>query len=155
MPLLLSRGRNIFNNFGCKLFFHALWGDLRTLCSFPICCKVTIMVIRDIKSKSKIATNCNNPFSKVYDIFVFLLLIISVLHKSLCRGSLDINSSTVNNKTRGNCWWGWLTFYISDDFLLAWDRTGLCCEARGVLLMCKNTIWYYVSQLSPLSLYKW
>ena len=54
-----------FNNFGSKLFFHVMWCDLKTLCSFPICCKVTIMVIRDIKSKNKIATNCNNPFLKV------------------------------------------------------------------------------------------
>ena len=58
--------------------------------------------------------------------FWFSLLIISVLHKSLCRGSLGINSSTVNNKTKGNCWWGWLTLYFSDDFLPTWARPSLC-----------------------------
>ena len=65
--------------------------------------------------------------------FLFLLLIISVLHKSLCLGSLVINSPTVNNKTKGNCWWGWLTLYFSDYFLLAWDRTG---QDRVVYCWC-------------------
>ena len=94
-----------FNNFGANYIFPC---ELETLFSFPICCKVTIMVIRDIKSKNKIGTNCNNPFwEEVKKNLQFgsqkdkRVLYRPVLHKGRCRGSLG---TTVYNKTRGNRW---------------------------------------------------
>ena len=64
---------------------------------------------------------------------------IGLIWSYLGRGSLS-----TGNKTIANNWWWWLTFSASFS-----NKFPNLPMDQSLLLMCKNRIWYYVSQLSP------